>query len=83
MDIIIRTNGLMECLYSEAIDLARLGADSGGARMTRASHVDPTPDGRQWIADLDPVGGPVLGPFTHRSEALAAEEAWIVSNRLA
>lgn len=82
MDIFIRTNGLIECLYSEDIDLSQLGQDSGGTRMMRCSHVDPTADGRMWVADLDPVGGPVLGPFTHRREALAAEESWLIAHRL-
>ncbi len=27
--------------------------------------------------DLSPVGGPVLGPFRLRSQALAAEQAWL------
>ncbi len=83
MDIIIRPDGLLECLYSEDVDISAIGDASGGMRMQRASHVDPAPDGRRWVADLEPVGGPVLGPFTHRSEALRAEEAWIISNRLA
>ena len=34
------------------------------------------PDGA-WTADLSPVNGPVLGPYTRRSEALAAEIAWL------
>src|SRR4051794_33699093 len=42
--------------YSEEIPLAALGAPS----VTRASRVEPTPDGR-WTADLSPVGGPTLG----------------------
>ena len=28
------------------------------------------------------VGGPVLGPFPHRSEALTAERQWLKSNWL-
>ena len=34
----------------------------GPAAIRRASHVEPTPDGR-WTADLGPMEGPVLGPF--------------------
>jgi hypothetical protein len=35
-----------------------------------------------WQADLALCGGPVLGPFRRRSEALAAEVAWIETNIL-
>ncbi|EMB17938.1 hypothetical protein RE6C_01332 [Rhodopirellula europaea 6C] len=31
----------------------------------------------QWTADLSPVGGPVLGPFALRSEAIEAEIEWL------
>lgn len=30
-----------------------------------------------WQADLAPSGGPVLGPFTDRAAAIAAEVAWL------
>lgn len=65
-------SGEVVTLYSEAIDLA----DLGRVALRRASHVEPTPAG-EWAADLSPVGGPVLGPFPRRSEALAAEVEWI------
>ena len=42
----------------------------------RPAAIEPTPDGR-WTADLGPAGGPVLGPFPRRSEALDAERAWL------
>lgn len=35
-----------------------------------------------WWADLTPCGGPVLGPFAKRSEALAAEEEAVIANIL-
>ena len=72
MQLIIHTGGMVRCLYAETIDLAKLGPVS----IARASHVEPTPDG-QWLADLSPVTGPVLGPFPQRSAALAAEAAWL------
>jgi len=31
----------------------------------------------RWQADMALSGGPVLGPFTERSEALLAEQKWI------
>jgi hypothetical protein len=49
----------------------------GPARIHRASHVEPTPDG-QWTAELGPMNGPVLGPFETRAAALDAERAWLV-----
>lgn len=48
----------------------------GEPEVRRASHVEPTDDG-QWTADLSPVGGPVLGPFRFRQQALAAEVDWL------
>ncbi len=45
---------------------------------TRASHVEPCAGG--WSADMSPVGGPVLTGFTKRSQALAAEVAWLEEN---
>lgn len=63
--------GEIRHLYNERLDLAALGP----ASITRASHVEP--EGAQWTADLSPVSGPVLGPFPRRSDALAAEAAWL------
>ena len=78
MEIFIDRFGSARCLYSEEIELAALG----GLSIRRASQVEPTPGG-QWLADLSPVTGPVLGPFASRSQALAAETAWISAHRLA
>jgi hypothetical protein len=77
MQLVVTPKGQVRCLYSEAIDLATLGP----ARITRASHVEPGPDGR-WHADLRLLLGPVLGPFARRSEALAAEAAWLETHWL-
>ena len=72
MQLIIALDGNLRCVYDEAMDLAALGT----LRIARASHVEPTDDGR-WRADLSPVSGPVLGPFDLRSNALTAERAWL------
>jgi len=72
MQIIITSDGQVRCIYSEEIDLATLGNPT----ITRASHVEPDEHG-QWWADLSPVAGPSLGPFSTRSEALAAEQQWL------
>ena len=68
MDIIILPGGEVRCVYDEAIDLHELGTPE----IRRASHVEPTQDGR-WSADFSPVGGPVLGPFERPKKALAAK----------
>jgi hypothetical protein len=64
--------GKIRALYGEAIDLATLGE----LAIRRASRVEPDRQGRWW-ADLAPMGGPTLGPFARRSQALAAEVAWL------
>jgi len=50
----------------------------GNATTFRASYVEPGEDG--WNADLRPVNGPVLGPFTRRDTALQAEAKWLCEN---
>ena len=78
MLLVVSRAGVVRCVYAEEIDLAALGPLS----IRRASHVEPTPDGC-WTADLRPLLGPVLGPFGHRSEALAAEHDWLETHWLA
>lgn len=68
-------DGNANTIYTEAIDLSELGK----LQIKRASHVEPTEDG-QWTADMSPVHGPVLGPFTTRSEALDKEVEWLEEN---
>lgn len=76
MNIFIRPNGNAQCLYAEDINLAELGSLS----IARASHVEPVENCTSlWSADLAPVGGPVLGPFETRRQALAAEADWLNS----
>ncbi len=77
MQLVVDSAGRVRCVYDEAIDLAALGPLS----VRRGSHVEPDASGR-WLADLAPVNGPALGPFAQRSEALAAEQAWLERNWL-
>ena len=72
MDLLIEPGGNIRCVYGEAINLAELGQLS----IRRGSHVEPDQHG-QWLCDLSPVSGPLLGPFAGRSAALAAEVAWL------
>lgn len=76
--IIVKPNGDVTFLYEDRL---RPLFELGTATVTRASHVEPTADGR-WTADLAPVGGGVLGPFDLRQEALDAERAWLERHHL-
>ena len=75
MQLIVDPRGTIRGVYAEHLDLTAIGQP----RIIRASHVEPTADG-QWTADLSPVGGPVLGPFPLRSQALDAEINWLHLN---
>lgn len=77
MDLVVSPRGEVRCLYGEALNLAALGV----VRLRRASHVEPDAEG-QWWADLAPVGGPRLGPFVRRSEALRQEAEWLLAHWL-
>lgn len=72
MQLVVLPNGAVRCVYGEELDLGTLGR----VTIRRGSHVEPNASG-QWTADLSPVGGPVLGPFARRTEALDAERQWL------
>lgn len=72
MELVITLEGQARCVYGEAISLHAMG----DVQIRRASHVEPDAAGNWW-ADLSPVNGPTLGPFTNRSEALDAEVTWL------
>lgn len=74
MKVYVQLDGDCRSVYDESLNLSELGAPS----IRRASHVEPTSRG-EWLADLSPVGGPRLGPFTLRSEALQAEQVWLAA----
>ena len=71
--IAVEPDGTIKLIYED--DLRGL-LHAGSAIITRVSHVEPTVDGR-WTADLSPVGGPILGPFDTRTEALQQEVSWL------
>ena len=77
MQLVVQPSGAVRCIYAEEINLAALGSPA----ITRASRVEPDRHGCWW-ADLSPVGGPFLGPFPNRSEALVAEHSWLETNWL-
>jgi hypothetical protein len=77
MQLLISPDGMVRSIYTEEINLATLGSLS----IIRASHVEPDQEGG-WLADLGPVGGPILDGFSTRSQALAAEHSWLEANWL-
>ena len=77
MQLLVMPDGRVRGLYDETIELGAIGR----VTITRGSQVEPTAEGA-WIADLAPVAGPLLGPFPHRSLALAAERDWLEAHWL-
>lgn len=72
IELVVDAGGRVRCIYDEAVDLREFGK----LQITRASYVEPDAEG-YWWADMGPSGGPVLGPFTSRTEALRSELAWL------
>ena len=77
MQLVVEPGGSVRCIYSEEIPLETIGQMT----VTRASHVEPDSVGR-WFADLSPIGGPRLGPYERRSQALKTEIQWLETNWL-
>ena len=77
IEIVITPVGQTRMVFDDRLDARMIGA----IKIKRGSHVEPTTDGR-WTADLSPVGGPILGPFDKRKEAIDAEVAWLNANWL-
>lgn len=84
VDIVVAPDGEVRAIYSDAIGVAALAARLGGeADVRRATDVEPAPGmPGKWTADLGRSGGPVLGPFDTRQEALDAEIIWLRENFL-
>jgi hypothetical protein len=77
VELVIEGSGMVRCLYGEEIDLPELGR----LQIQRASYVEPDLQGA-WHADLSPIGGPTLGPFGRRTQALDAERSWLETHWL-
>ena len=77
MELYINTQGLIRAIYGETLSVRSLGT----VHIHRASHVEPDDSGNWW-ADLEPSGGPILGPFPLRSTALDAEHDWLTRHVL-
>ena len=73
MELVVLSSGAARCVYDEAIPLHLLGR----LVIRRASYVEAVAGGSGWKADLTPAGGPVLGPFRLRSEAVRTEQDWL------
>lgn len=77
--LVFDTDGTVRCIHSDAAQ--EIMQAIGKVTIKRASHVEPDSDGR-WPADMGPSGGPVLGPFATRTEALSREVEWLEANDL-
>lgn len=75
--VYVDQNGTVRLIYADA--LAPLARSLGPIDVRRASHVEPDPAGL-WVADMAPVGGPSLGPYETRAEALEAETQWLTDH---
>lgn len=77
LSINIGPGGEVTAIYDDAV-IPVLKALGTNVLTSRASHVEPCKEG--WTADLGPVGGPRLGPFEFRQQALDAEIQWLKQN---
>ena len=74
-DILIAPDGTTRFIYD---DVLKPLLENGQAVIRRASHVEPK--GNLWGADMSPVGGPSLGFYRYKKDALEAEREWLVAN---
>lgn len=71
--LVISPSGTLTFIYDDELQPL---VSEGDATISRVSHVEPNSAGC-WVADMSPVGGPELGPFDLREEALTAEKLWL------
>lgn len=81
---VISNDGSILTIYDD--ELLAMIDNGGDIKIARASHVEPFREEQSdsigifqvdWVADLAPVGGPKLGPYKTRGEALQAEFDWL------
>lgn len=72
--ITINPSGHVLAIYDD--DLRGVLGTLGPVSIKRASYVEPDEAGLWW-ADMEPLNGPRIGPYTFRREALAAERDWL------
>jgi len=75
LTLLVGPQGELHSLYDDRLPWREFGP----CAIRRASHVEPNTTG-EWLADLAPVGGPLLGPFNTRAEALQAEQAYLTEH---
>jgi hypothetical protein len=71
--IAISQEGVATFVWSD--DLAKLKTE-GECKIERVSNVEPN-EQSEWMADMMLIGGPILGPFETRQEAIDAELRYI------
>lgn len=69
----ISPDGLLSFIWDDSLAGMKT---LGPTEIRRASHVEPDENG-QWWANLAPSGGPKLGPFELRQQAIDAEIQWL------
>ena len=72
VELVVDAGSDVRCIYGEELHLRAVGK----LQITRASHVEPDREGFWW-ANMGPSGGPVLGLFRGRTEAL--EREWLAA----
>ena len=77
--ILVKTNGDLQCLYTDTINLHNLGC--GKLNIERASKVEFNDDLQMWTVRLVATGK-IIGKFDKRIDALAYEVKYL-NNTLA
>lgn len=80
LTLFICPDGGLEFIYDDELAVALRGI--GKPVTQRASHVEPTEDGR-WSVDVSPITrhlSPfIIGCYDTRAEALSEEQKWVIA----